>query len=84
MFGLLYYQALERDKVQAIKSSRGHFDSCMSLSQNAIEKQWWIASLPTAYNEINHRTPDIVINTDASLTGWGGVLNKHTCGVAGP
>ena len=81
MFGPLYYRALERDKVQALKSSRGHFDSYMSLSQNAIEElQWWIASLPTAYNEINHGTPDIVINTDASLTGWGGVLNERTCG----
>ena len=72
MFGPLYYRALERDKVQALKLFRGlkHFDSYKSLSQNAIEElQWWIVSLPTAYNEINHGTPDIVINTDASLTG---------------
>ena len=63
------------------KLCRGNFDSCMQLSQNTAEElQWWIAALPTAYNEISHGTPDIVLNTDASLLGWGGVLNDLTCG----
>ena len=61
MFGPLYYRALEHDKVQALIMCRGNFDSCMQLSQNATEElQWWIATLPTAYNEVSHGTPDIV------------------------
>ena len=73
MFGPLYYRTLEHDKVPALKLCRGNFDSCMQLSQSAIEElQWWIATLPTAYNEVSHGTPDVVINTDASLLGWGG------------
>ena len=80
MFGPLHYRALEKDKVQALKLSGGNFDSYMMLSQSAIEElQWWIASLPTAY-EVTHGTPDVVINTDASLSGWGGVLNDLSCG----
>jgi hypothetical protein len=72
MFGPLHYRTLEHDKAQALKLCRGNFDSFMTLSRGAIEElQWWIASLPTAYNEISHGTPDIVIHTDASLSGWG-------------
>ena len=73
MFGPLYYRALEHDKIIALKLCRGNFDSYMRLSLSAIEDlNWWIASLPTAYNEVSHGSPDIVINTDASLSGWGG------------
>ena len=81
MFGPLYYRALEHDKVQALKLSRGNFDGYMKLSVNAIEEiHWWVTSLPTAYNKVSQGEPDIVINTDASLSGWGGVLNDVTCG----
>lgn len=81
MFGPLYYRGLEHDKTHALKLSHGNFDSNMHLSQAAIaELQWWVKSLPTSYNEINHGIPDIIINTDASLIGWGGVFKDITCG----
>ena len=68
----LYTIEGEKHKTQALKSSRSNFDTHMSLSQAAIEElHWWVASLPTAYNEISNGTPDIVINTDASLKGVG-------------
>ena len=78
MFGPLYYRGLEHDKTQSLKSSRGNFDTHMSLSQAAIEElHWWVASLPTAYNEISNGTPDIVINTDASFKVLGRGNERH-------
>jgi hypothetical protein len=55
MFGPLYYRALEHDTVITLKLCRGNFDSYMKVSPSAIgDLHWWMASLPTAYNEVSH------------------------------
>ena len=38
------------------------------------ELQWWVDNLKTATCPISNGNPDIVIDTDASLIGWGGGL----------
>ena len=81
MYGPLNYRLLEKAKTEALKQCNGNYDCYMALSHLAKQElQWWIESLPTAHNEINHGFPDIVINSDASMLGWGGVLNGVACG----
>ena len=81
MYGPLYYRELERDKSIAVKDSQGNYDGPMSLSLEAkSELQWWIDNIGNAFNVIEHEPPSVIINSDASKIGWGGVLEGTTCG----
>ena len=42
------------------------------------ELQWWVDNLETATSPISNGNPDMVIDTDASFTGWGAVCNAFT------
>ncbi|KAK2553064.1 hypothetical protein P5673_025791 [Acropora cervicornis] len=42
------------------------------------ELQRWVDNLETAASPISNGNPDIVIDTDASLIGWGAVCNAVT------
>ena len=78
-YGALHYQTLEPDKDIALKSSKGHFDSLMSLSLSSKrDLRWWVASLPTVCRIIDHGLPTCVINTDASSVGWGASMGDAT------
>ena len=70
--GPLFYRALERDKIIALKMHKGHFDRKMSLSREAKgELQWWIHNVTASFSAIRHPCPSIEIRTDASGSGWG-------------
>ena len=76
MHGPLYYRNLEGDKFQALKTNRGNFDADMSLSKEASkELKWWIANVEIAFNVVSHDKPQYTITTDASLLGWGAVMD---------
>ena len=80
-YGALHYRTLERDKDIALKSSKGDFDSLMSLSLSSKrDLRWWVTSLPTANRIIDHGLPTCVIATDASSVGWGASMGgcDHT------
>ena len=81
-YGPLFYRALERDKIVALKVHRGHFDRKMSLSNEAKQElQWWIAHIADSFSAIRHPSPTIEIRTDASGQGWGATdLNTSTGG----
>ena len=71
MYGALY-RHLEGDKSQALKETRGNFDTSMSLSKDAkSELQCWIKNVENAHNVINHPQPQHQKTTNASLLGWG-------------
>ena len=71
-YGPLFYRDLEMAKTEALKSNRGNYDSTMVLSDDMkSELQWWVDNLETATCPISNGNPDIVIDTDASLIGWG-------------
>ena len=81
MHGPLHYRQIEREKSLAVKTNKGDYDSQMSLSLQAkTELQWWVDNIDNSFNVIKHEPPSIVINTDASKIGWGGVLGDITCG----
>ncbi len=69
-FGPLHYRTLEHDKNFALKRSRGNFDAPVTLSFDSInDLDWWIKSLPTAFKTIDHKAPELILNTDASQIG---------------
>ena len=71
-FGPLFYRDLEMAKTEALKLNRGSYDSTMVLSDDMkSELQWWVDNLETASSPISNGNPDIVIDTNASLIGWG-------------
>ena len=73
MYGPLHYRSIDMDKNEALKKSKGNFNSSMTLSSSSIENlHWWAVSLPSASNVVQHNECEIVIYTDASTTGWGG------------
>lgn len=78
-FGPLYYRELEKEKILALKRSKGDFEAKMSVT-HAMQKdlRWWIDHLQSQERKIAHGNPSQVITTDASLSGWGGpsVLNR--------
>ena len=70
--GPLHYRQLEKEKTVALMNSKGDFDQIMQLSEAACEElKWWSDNVETAENDILQSEPDLVISTDASLTGWG-------------
>ena len=78
-YGPSIYRTLERDKDIALKSSKGDFDSLMSLSLSSKrDLRWWVTSLPTACRIIDHGLLTCVIATDASSMGWGSSMGDVT------
>ena len=75
----LFYRDLEIAKTEALKLKRGSYDSAMVLFDGMkSELQWWVDNLETATSPISNDNPDMVIDTDASLIGWGAVCNAVT------
>ena len=71
-YGPLFYRDLEIAKTEALKLNRRNYESTMILSDDMkLELQWWVDNLETATSPISNGNPDIVIDTDASLIGWG-------------
>lgn len=70
----LFYRALQRDVSGALARSGQNYDAPCNLSPESSEElQWWIDHL-TEWNgksQVRTQDPDITIESDASLTGWG-------------
>ncbi len=61
----------------------GNFDAPATFSFDSInDLDWWIKSLPTAFKTIDHKAPELILNTDASQIGWGAsFLRAKTQGI---
>ena len=81
MYGPLFYRQLELDKTMALKANYGNFDAVMTLSDTSkSDLNWWITHTHTTFNQVSHGSPSVTIYSDASLTGWGGVMNNVSTG----
>ena len=81
----LFYRHLERDLQEALARGNQSYKSLLQLSQASREEiQWWQEHL-TLWNGqtlLKHRQ-QMVIQSDASLTGWGAVCGGVRTGVHG-
>ncbi|XP_074612234.1 uncharacterized protein LOC141866599 [Acropora palmata] len=81
MYGPLYYRQLEIEKVVALKQNQGNFEASMILSDMArSDLHWWIENITDASNTAVRGNCQLIVYSDASLTGWGGVFNSITTG----
>ena len=77
-YGPLFYRELEKDKIQALKANKGHFDRKMELSTEAKQElQWWVENIHTAFAPIQRKKADLELRSDASGAGWG-ATNLHS------
>jgi len=77
MYGPLYCRQLEREKTLALKANKGDYDAGMTITDKArAELIWWETSLESSYNVISHGESTVVLDTDASSTGWVCALNN--------
>ena len=76
-FGPLHYRHLEWDKKAALELHKGDFDQRVYLSTPAeMELQWWAENAVKAYNDIKLQASEVVITSDASLTGYGSACRR--------
>ena len=76
-FGPLNYRSLECDKIEALKLSKGNFDSYVYIFKAACEEaKWWMDNISLSFKQIFICNPEVVIATDASSSGWGAVFNN--------
>ena len=70
----LFYKDLEIYKEKMLKISHGNYDSKIHLTTDVKSNiSWWIHSLPHSYKPIVRNEPDIILYSDSSKTGWGGI-----------
>lgn len=80
-FARLHYRNMERSKIKALKKSKGDFDAFMVIPLSMkCELKWWIDNVHTQYRSIDKGNPQLTIQTDASLSGWGAVCNSIQIG----
>ena len=80
-YGALYYRVLEKDKVEALKISKGNFEAKMQISPKArYELNWWLVNLDTSFNTIDHPPIDFTLTSDASFKGWGASMGDDSTG----
>lgn len=83
-FGPLHYRHIEADKEFNFKSTKGNFDSHMTLSNDSLEDvRWWSSNIQSATKKILRCNPDVVVSTDVCQTGWGAQIDhcNNTCGI---
>ena len=79
----LFDKPLEIEKDAALKGVCGNFDSEMSLSTEGFDcVKCWISNVRSA-DKPYQKTPDIVIESDRSLTVWGAINNSNLSTVSG-
>lgn len=74
--GKLHYRNLELDKISALRNAKGKYDKYMVLTPKAVsDLHWWIEFLQSPQPRPLVPPPaSKCILSDASDTGWGGVV----------
>ena len=72
-YAALYYKSLEIERDLALKKNAGNFDAVMCLSRDSKNcLMWWIANTDSAFHPISYGKPNRKIESDSSMTGYGG------------
>ena len=80
-YGPLYYRSLDMAKTDGLRQNKGNFSDQILLNDASSEDlRWWITNLPLSSKAISHGEADIIIQTDASSQGWGGVHGEKRAG----
>ena len=76
-----YYRRLEINKITALRQNQGDYDAVMNPSEHSkAELLWWLNNITQSQRLLITSNPDLILTTDASLLGWGAVLNGMETG----
>ena len=79
--GPVFWRRLEIEKAMWLKIHKGDFDQCILISNIVREDlNWWIVNIQEYPSRVVKENPSAVLTTDASLEGWGAVLNEIVTG----
>lgn len=70
-YSLLYAKELERTKLKILNEANGNYDAMMSLKDIDIQAEFWTSKIMNGHRLIRYEQYDLVIYSDASLSGWG-------------
>ncbi|XP_072400418.1 uncharacterized protein [Diabrotica undecimpunctata] len=71
-YGYLYTKVLKRKKYLALKRESGDYNRHLLIDNDIrTELQWWISAIPQAKTSLQQSTYQMIIYSDASLSGWG-------------
>ena len=69
----LYYKPLERVKDKNLIWKRGNYIAFMKVTcDTKLHIHWWIQNLSSSFKFVYETNPDLIMNCDSSLKGWGG------------
>lgn len=72
-YAALHYKSMEVERDSALKRVKGDFDGTMEMSDISCECVcWWIDNVEKVFRPISYGPPQKRIETDSSLTGYGG------------
>ncbi len=61
-----------------------NFESKMIISNESVKTlSWWIENVESSFKPLVRKDPEIVLKTDSSKTGWGGVIDNTTLKTSG-
>ena len=81
---VLHYKPLEQEKDRVLKQHFGKFEEKIVLSRVAkCEIQWWIDNLHSCVKPVSRGPPDMILKTDSSKTGWGGIVENTSLKTGG-
>ena len=80
----IYIKSLEIEKDRKLKESNGNFESNMVISNESVKTlSWWIENVESSFKPLVRKDPELVLKTDSSKTGWGGVIDNTTLKTSG-
>lgn len=83
-FATLYTKSLEISKDKALKENKGNFDAQLCLiNENIIDLTWWINNVKTALKSLTRQEPTMILKTDSSQHGSGGVVKNTVLNTKG-
>ena len=70
--GPVFWRRLEIEKIKLLRMNHFNFEKIITLSEKSIhDLKWWLENIQNFPKPVHRPNPEIVIYTDASLTGWG-------------
>ena len=80
-YALGHIKDLEKDKIEALKYTKGNFDGKMLISEQGVQNiWWWLHNIRGSGKHVDIIDPDMIIFTDASEEGWGAHVDNITTG----
>ncbi|CAG2216852.1 unnamed protein product [Mytilus edulis] len=68
---------LEIEKDKFLKQNNGDFDTKIIISNESVDVlNWWISHVESSFKPLVRKDPEIILKTDSSKTGWGGVVDN--------